>query len=42
MAVIKVNSPARVVERNSALTAKIMRYLIEKLQAFEKLPYNFE
>ena len=42
MAEIKVNSPPKVVERNIALTAEIMRYLIEKPQAFEKLPDNFE
>ena len=42
MAEIKVNPPPRVVERNIALTAEIMRYLIEKPQAFEKLPDSFE
>lgn len=42
MAEIKVNTPQRVVERNIALTAEIMRYLIEKPQAFEKLPDSFE
>ena len=42
MAKVKVNSPKKVVERNIALTTEIMRYLIEKPQAFEKLPDNFE
>ena len=37
MAEIKVNSPQRVVERNIALTAEIMRYLMEKPHVFEKL-----
>lgn len=42
MAEIKVNSPQRVVERNIALTAEIMRYLMEKPHVFEKLPDSFE
>ncbi len=39
---IKVTTPKKVVERNLALTGEIMRYLIEKPQAFEKLPDTFE
>ena len=42
MVEIKVTAPQRVVERNIALTAEIMRYLIEKPQVFEKLPDRFE
>ena len=42
MAKAKINSPKNVVERNIAFTAEIMRYLIEKPQAFEKLPDHFE
>lgn len=39
---IKVTTPTKVVERNLVLTGEIMRYLIEKPQAFEKLPDAFE
>jgi hypothetical protein len=42
MAESKMTPPERVVERNLALTGEIMRYLIEKPQAFENLPENFE
>ena len=42
MAEIKVDPPQKVVERNIALTGEIMRYLIEKPQAFDALPDDFE
>jgi hypothetical protein len=42
MAESEVTTPKKVVERNLALTGEIMRYLIEKPGAFEKLPDNFE
>ncbi|MFC1466361.1 MAG: DUF5647 family protein [Candidatus Brachytrichaceae bacterium NZ_4S206] len=42
MAEGEVTVPERVVERNLSLTGKIMRYLIERPGAFEKLPDDFE
>lgn len=42
MAEIEVAASNKVVERNLALTGEIMRYLIEKPGAFERLPDDFE
>ena len=42
MAKTRVRPPKRVVERNIALTAAIMRYLLDQPRVFNALPERFE